>query len=121
MIVSLAPSFLANYENVSFASLKEALKKLGFYDVEETAIGATIVKKSYDEILENNNRDIIITSCCHSINLLIEKHYPELLPFLADTMSPMVAHEFRDKSEVDKYGKEALEKSITSAIKPLID
>jgi len=92
VIVSLAPSFLANYENVSFASLKEALKKLGFYDVEETAIGATIVKKSYDEILENNNRDIIITSCCHSINLLIEKHYPELLPFLADTMSPMVAH-----------------------------
>jgi Iron only hydrogenase large subunit, C-terminal domain len=32
-----------------------------------------------------------------------------------------LTHEFRDKSEVDKYGKEALEKSITSAIKPLID
>ena len=30
-----------------------------------------------------------------------------------------LTHEFRDKSEVDKYGKEALEKTITDAIKVL--
>ena len=48
VIVSLAPSFVAEYKNSSFKNLKEALLKLGFYDVEETAIGATIVKKAYD-------------------------------------------------------------------------
>src|SRR5574344_197544 len=92
VIVSLAPSFILNYKNASIDTMRAALKKLGFYDVEETAIGATIVKKAYDEMLSNDSRDIIISSCCHSINLLIQKHYPSLLPCLADTMSPMVAH-----------------------------
>ena len=77
VIVSLAPSFLANYRNSSIRTMKEALKKLGFYDVEETAIGATIVKRAYDEMLNNDDRDIIISSCCHSVNLMIQKHYPE--------------------------------------------
>ena len=36
VVVSLAPSFVANYEGVGIASMREALKKLGFYDVEET-------------------------------------------------------------------------------------
>ena len=43
--VSIAPSFIANYENVGINGMSEALKKLGFAEVEETAIGATIVKK----------------------------------------------------------------------------
>ena len=42
VIVSLAPSFVANYEGVGIESMREALKKLGFFDAEETAIGATI-------------------------------------------------------------------------------
>ena len=73
-------------------STKEALKKLGFYDVEETAIGATIVKNEYERMLREEQRDVIITSCCHSINLLIQKYYPALLEYLADVMSPMQAH-----------------------------
>ncbi|MDY3889500.1 MAG: [Fe-Fe] hydrogenase large subunit C-terminal domain-containing protein [Bacilli bacterium] len=92
VIVSLAPSFLANYRNSSIRTMNEALKKLGFYDVEETAIGATIVKRAYDEMLNNDDRDIIISSCCHSVNLMIQKHYPECLPYLADVLSPMLAH-----------------------------
>ncbi|MGN1294963.1 MAG: [Fe-Fe] hydrogenase large subunit C-terminal domain-containing protein [Bacilli bacterium] len=92
VIVSLAPSFLANYRHASIRTMKEALKKLGFYDVEETAIGATIVKKAYDEMLKKDDRDIIISSCCHSVNLMIQKHYPECLPYLADVLSPMLAH-----------------------------
>jgi len=92
VVVSLAPSFILNYKNASIETMRIALKKLGFFDVEETAVGATIVKKAYDELLETNSRDIIISSCCHSINLLIQKHYPSLLPYLADVMSPMVAH-----------------------------
>ena len=92
VIVSLAPSFLANYRNSSIRTMKEVLKKLGFYDVEETAIGATIVKRAYDEMLNNDDRDIIISSCCHSVNLMIQKHYPECLPYLADVLSPMLAH-----------------------------
>ncbi len=92
VIVSLAPSFIANYEGVGINAMRKALKKLGFYDVEETAVGATIVKTEYERMLREEERDVVISSCCHSINLLIQKHFPQALEFLADVVSPMQAH-----------------------------
>lgn len=90
--VSLAPSFIANYEGVGINAMRTALKKLGFADVEETALGATVVKNEYDRLLREENRDIVISSCCHSVNLLIQKYFPKELPYLADVLSPMQAH-----------------------------
>ncbi len=92
VIVSLAPSFIANYPGVGIRAMRKALKALGFYDVEETAIGATMVKTEYERMLKEEARDVIITSCCHSINLLIQKYYPDALEYLADVVSPMQAH-----------------------------
>lgn len=92
VIASLAPSFVANYNGVGINSMRKALKSLGFYDVEETAIGATIVKTEYERMLREEERDIVISSCCHSINLLIQKHFPQALEYLADVVSPMQAH-----------------------------
>ena len=92
VVVSLAPSFIANYKGVGIESMRKALKKLGFFDVEETAIGATIVKNEYERMLREEDRDIVISSCCHSINLLIQKQFPALLQYLANVMSPMQAH-----------------------------
>lgn len=92
VIASIAPSFIANYEGIGIESLRRALKKLGFFDVEETAIGATIVKNEYDKILKEGYSDILISSCCHSVNLLIQKYFPNELKYLANVMSPMQAH-----------------------------
>ncbi len=92
VIVSIAPSFIANYDGVGINSMKKALKKLGFYDCEETALGATMVKTEYERMLHEDERDIIISSCCHSVNLLIQKHFPRELEYLADVVSPMQAH-----------------------------
>ncbi len=92
VIVSLAPSFIANYDGVGINAMRKALKQLGFYDVEETAIGATVVKSEYERMIKEDERDVIISSCCHSINLLIQKHFPQALEYLADVVSPMQAH-----------------------------
>ncbi|MBQ8404754.1 MAG: 4Fe-4S binding protein [Clostridia bacterium] len=92
VVVSLAPSFIANYDGVGIESMREALKQLGFSDVEETAIGATMVKREYERILREDDKDIVITSSCHSINLLIQKYFPGALKYLADVQSPMQAH-----------------------------
>ena len=92
VIVSLAPSFIANYDGAGINSMRKALKQMGFFDVEETAVGATIVKNEYERMLEEEDRDVVISSCCHSINLLIQKHFPVCLEYLADVMSPMQAH-----------------------------
>lgn len=90
--VSLAPSFIANYDGVGIEAMRTALKKLGFCDVEETAVGATIVKREYERLLAEDKKDIVISSCCHSINLLIQKYFPNELRYLADVQSPMQAH-----------------------------
>lgn len=92
VFVSLAPSFVANYGGIGIGAMRNALKKLGFFDVEETARGASVVKTEYERMLREDNRDIIISSCCHSINLLIQKYFPSLLEYLADVLSPMQAH-----------------------------
>ena len=90
--VSLAPSFVANYDGVGIGAMREALKALGFADAEETAVGATMVKTEYERILASGERDVLISSCCHSVNLLIQKYFPAALPFLADVLSPMQMH-----------------------------
>ncbi|MGN0605085.1 MAG: [Fe-Fe] hydrogenase large subunit C-terminal domain-containing protein [Oscillospiraceae bacterium] len=92
VIVSLAPSFIANYEGVGIENMRDALKKLGFYDAEETAVGAAMVKTEYERIIAEEERDVLISSCCHSVNLLIQKYYPNVLPYLADVLSPVQAH-----------------------------
>ncbi len=92
VIVSLAPSFIANYDGIGLEQMSQALRQLGFFAVEETAIGATIVKKQYEAILESKRQNILITSCCHSVNLLIQKYFPSALRYLADVKSPMQMH-----------------------------
>ena len=87
---SIAPSFVARYENATILSMEKALKQLGFIGVEETAVGATIVKNYYDSNI--TNQDITISSCCHTVNLLIQIYYPAALPYLAKVVSPMQAH-----------------------------
>lgn len=92
VICSLAPSFIANYNGAGVESLREAICKLGFQNVEETAIGATEVKTEYERILEEEKPNILISSSCHSVNLLIQKHFQRALPYLANVISPMQAH-----------------------------
>lgn len=89
---SIAPSFVANYDGAGIESIAKALQQLGFTGVEETAVGATIVKTEYERLIREEKRDVLISSCCNSVNLLIQKYYPEALPYLADVLSPMQAH-----------------------------
>lgn len=96
---SIAPSFVANYEGASIETMEEALKKLGFAGAEETAIGATLVKKQYEDLIKENKMKVIISSCCHTVNSLIQKYYPEALPFLANVISPMQAHSMKLRNE----------------------
>lgn len=51
-------------------------------------------------MLREEKRDVLISSCCHSVNLLIQKHFPALLDALADVVSPMQAHALDIKRRV---------------------
>lgn len=63
VIASIAPSFVANYDGVGIEAMRDALKKLGFFDAEETAIGATVVKTEYERMLREDAPDVVISSC----------------------------------------------------------
>jgi len=89
---SLAPSFAANYPGVGIGAMDAALRKLGFAGAEETAVGAKPVKDAYERLLREEAPPLLISSCCHSINLLIQKYYPNELNYLAKVLSPMQAH-----------------------------
>lgn len=99
---SIAPSYIAAFPNVSFAQMSAALKKLGFAGVEETALGAAEVSKEYSRILSQKLQKNLITTCCPSVNLLIEKYYPELIEYMAPIVTPMTAHA---KMMRDIYGR----------------
>ena len=89
---SVAPSFAAAFPGIGIDALEDAMKQLGFAGVEETAIGATIVKNEYERILRDEKPNVLISSCCTSINLLIRRYYPDTLFALAPVMSPLQAH-----------------------------
>lgn len=90
--VSAAPSFPAAFGGINLFQLSAALKKLGFAGVEETAVGAERVTRAYEELIAAHAMPNIITSSCVSLNLLIQKHYPSLLPQLAPVLTPALAH-----------------------------
>ena len=89
---SIAPSFAAAFPGIGIDALEEAIKCLGFEGAEETAIGATIVKNEYERILREEKPNVLVSSCCTSVNLLMRKHYPDTLFALAPVVSPLQAH-----------------------------
>lgn len=89
--VSLAPSFISAFD-YDEKWIYSAIKKLGFTHVEGTANGAYQVTREYERLLQEKEMKNIITSCCSSIILLIEKYYPKLISQLAPVVSPMIAH-----------------------------
>lgn len=91
VVASITPSFHA-LSNTNYAQLTKQLKDIGFSAVEETAVGAAMVKTEYEHLCDENTQDVMITSCCHSVNLLIQKYYPEVLKNLIDVVTPMEAH-----------------------------
>lgn len=92
VVVSIAPSYLGIMDYETPGQVVDALLKLGFYAVRETAEGAAYVTDEYARLLLEGKMINIITTCCPSVNDLIEKYYPSLVSFMAPVVSPMVAH-----------------------------
>lgn len=92
VIVSIAPAYLGILEYDHPGQVVAALKQLGFYQIRETAEGAAMVTGAYQALLRDGTLENMITTCCPSVNDLVEKYYPDLTPYLAPVVSPMVAH-----------------------------
>ena len=91
-IISIAPSYAGVLDFDRPGQIVDALQKLGFYEVRETAEGAALVTSEYKKLVREQKMLNIITTCCPSVNDLVEIYYPELVPYLAPVVSPMIAH-----------------------------
>lgn len=89
--VSLAPSYAVAYADCSPEQVVAGLKQLGFARIEETALAAEAVAVHYRQTMQNRQAPLI-SSCCPTIVNLIEIYYPELIPLLAESASPMIIH-----------------------------
>ncbi len=90
--VSVAPSYASYFGGVRFGKIAGALRRLGVAQAEETAIGAARVSQEYRRLMREGTMKNIITTACPTAVLLVEKYYPDLIPYLAPCVSPMAAH-----------------------------
>lgn len=92
VVASVAPSFIADLNVGSMEGMRQTLKKLGFFDADETVKAAEIVSREYERIMQENDMDLLISSCCPSVVMLVQRYYPDVLPYLAPVKSPMQLH-----------------------------
>lgn len=104
-VITLAPSYMGLLKYKTIGQVNGALRKLGFSDVRETAEGAAVVTAEYSRLLLEGKMENIITTCCPSVNDLIEIYYPQLIPYMAPVVSPMIAHGKMLKEELGPDGK----------------
>ncbi len=96
IIAQLAPAFVGQFgKSISPDMIKEALKKLGFFDVYETAIGADIgamaEAEHYVKDVATGKLPFLLTSCCPSWSMLAKKFFPETIDKISNALTPMVA------------------------------
>jgi [FeFe] hydrogenase (group B1/B3) len=96
IIAQVAPAFAGQFgPNVTADMFKTALKKLGFYDVYETAIGADLgcvaEAEHYVHEVATGKQPFSLTSCCPSWSMLAKKFFPETIDKISNELTPMVA------------------------------
>jgi [FeFe] hydrogenase (group B1/B3) len=87
----VAPSVMGQFK-ATYANILGAIKEIGFTEVIEAAMGADItIEHEALELKERLDKEetFMTTSCCPSYVKLVEKHLPELDPFVSKAKSPM--------------------------------
>lgn len=99
VVASVDPSFISEFHVAGIDMMAGYLKQLGFSEVREMAEGAYMVKTEYERLLAQKYKDVLITSCCPTVVKYIQKHHPLVLPYLAPTISPMLASARKIRAE----------------------
>ena len=104
----LAPSFASQFTFAKIGQFVSGLKKIGFSEILETALGADMVAES--EAAELSEKGFLTTSCCPAFVKYIKTAFPELSEYVSHNPSPMAA--------LSKYIKETDKNAKTVFIGP---
>ena len=93
VLVSLAPSFPAEFRDLTTEQLIRALRRLGVEAVSETALGAQQVSANVAALLrEQPEPRLHISSACPAAVEVLRKYHPDLGRYVTGFMSPLLAH-----------------------------
>jgi iron only hydrogenase large subunit-like protein len=92
VVASLAPSFVAQFPAVRAGQLIHALKKLGFFAVSETALGAQHVSASVMQLMQEETGHVWISSACPVVVDFVAKYHPECQSNVSALLSPLLTH-----------------------------
>ena len=92
VVASVDPAFISDMRVGSIEGMRETLKALGFFDADEAAKACELISREYERIMQGNEMDTLISSCCPSVVMLIQRYYPDALKYLAQVKSPMQLH-----------------------------
>ena len=94
VIAIVAPAFVGQFgPKASPEKLTAAMKKLGFADVVEVAIGADLcsIEEAKDFMREvPEHQPFMATSCCPAWSVMAKKLFPTLAPYISMALTPMV-------------------------------
>lgn len=92
VILSLAPSYINEFPEISPSQLISAIKALGFWGVSETALGAEMVSAEVSDYLQHSPAGVYISSACPVVVEYIRKYSREHISAITPVLSPLLAH-----------------------------
>ncbi len=97
VIVSLAPSFVAEFSQFSIPDFISAIKELGFFGISETALGAEIISSKTAQILatatqNSNSQKLFLSSACPAAVEFIKHYMNNYAEYIINCASPLLAH-----------------------------
>jgi [FeFe] hydrogenase (group B1/B3) len=89
----IAPAISSQFTYAKIEQVIAGIKKLGFHNVVEVALGADIIAyhESSEVTKELDEKKWMTTSCCPAFVTYIKKNYPELANHISTSVSPMIA------------------------------
>ncbi|MEY8353366.1 4Fe-4S dicluster domain-containing protein [Lachnospiraceae bacterium 54-53] len=115
VVAMIAPATEGQYgPDITMASWRTALKKIGFSDMVEVALGGdlTAAAEAAEWAKAYKEGKKMTTSCCPAFVNMIRQHYPALLDRMSTTVSPMCG--------VSRMLKEKDPETVTVFIGPCI-
>ena len=83
----VAPSISSQFSYAKLGQVVTGLKKLGFHDVVEAALGADMVAMA--EAKELSEKGLLTSSCCPAFVQYIKSQFSSLVEHISHNMSPM--------------------------------
>lgn len=84
---AVAPAVASQFNYAKTGQVLSGIKDLGFDDVVEVALGADMT--TWHEAEELREKGILTSSCCPAFVSYVAKTFPDMVPYVSSTLSPM--------------------------------